>query len=418
MKIVLLNTSEKTGGAAIAANRLMHALIEAGIEAKMLVCEKQTNDPNVVSIHTSWLSRKFYFFRFFWERLVIFLYNKRNRSSLFAVSIANTGSDISRHPLIQSADVIHIHWINQGFLSVRNIGQLTRLGKPVVWTLHDFWPSTGICHYPYHCDHYTQQCGRCPFLHSNKGNDLSRIVYAKKQEQWRPVISYVGCSRWMALQAKKSNGLDVSRVYSIPNPIDTTIFRKTNQAVVRKNLNLPEHKKLLLFGALNVHDIRKGMKLLIAALQLLTYPKGQIEVVLFGRVKQEMHHLFPFPVHSMGYVTDTLRIVDIYNAVDVFVTPSLNDNLPNTIMEAMACGTPCVGFNTGGIPEMIDHKVNGYVAKYHDISDLVSGIEWILNYDKPEEISERARQKTEQNYTNASIANQYIQLYNRQMAMT
>ncbi len=413
MKVVLLNTSENKGGAAIAANRLMHALIEAGIDARMLVCHKQTGDMSVVAMNTSWWTNWMYFCRFLWERLIIFLHNKRDRANLFAVSLANTGLDVSEHPIIREADVIHIHWINQGFLSVKNIRQLIALGKPVVWTLHDLWPCTGICHYPYHCDRYMQQCGQCPFLHSNRENDLSRIVFEKKAAPWQHHIFYIGCSRWIASQAKQSKLPDAAKVYSIPNPIDTTVFKKTNRLAARQSLNLPEHKKLLLFGAFNVSDERKGMKLLIAALQLLTYPQEQIELVVFGRAKQDLSHLFPFPVHSIGYVTDIAQVVAIYNAVDVFITPSLSDNLPNTIMEAMACGTPCVGFNTGGIPEMIDHKVNGYVAKYHDISDLVSGIEWVLNHPHPEEMSAFCCRKIEENYNNAFVADQYIQLYNR-----
>ena len=137
MKVVLLNTSELTGGAAVAANRLMKALRKSGVEASMLVRDRKTDDPHVVSIDDSRMKRRLNFLRFVWERLVILICNLFSRKNLFQVSIANTGTDLSKHPLVQEADVIHLHWINQGFLSLADIRKLINTGKPIVWTLHD-----------------------------------------------------------------------------------------------------------------------------------------------------------------------------------------------------------------------------------------------------------------------------------------
>ena len=164
MKVVILNTSEHTGGAAVAANRLLKALRKQGVEATMLVRDKSSQDPNVHSINRTWFQQKVNLLRFLWERLVIFLCNRFSRSTLFQVSIANTGTDLSQHPLVQAADVIHLHWINQGFLSLHDLQKLVALDKPIVWTMHDMWPCTGICHHARDCEQFQQQCEGCFYL--------------------------------------------------------------------------------------------------------------------------------------------------------------------------------------------------------------------------------------------------------------
>lgn len=187
MKIVIINTSERTGGAAVAAGRLGKALEQAGIQVDKLV-RKDT-----------WLNR----FRFYWERLIIFLCNHLNRKNLFAVSIANTGMDLSGHPSVKEADIIHLHWINQGFLSVSNLGKLINSGKPIVWTLHDLWPATAICHYPDKCKKYQSKCSQCPLQVTNSLFDLANWTYNRKKQIGLNKIHFIGCSKWITEMAKK-----------------------------------------------------------------------------------------------------------------------------------------------------------------------------------------------------------------------
>ena len=395
MKIVILNTSERTGGAAVAAGRLSKALKQAGIQVDKLVRED------------TWLNR----FRFYWERLIIFLCNHLNRKNLFAVSIANTGTDLSGHPLIKGADIIHLHWINQGFLSLRNIEELVKLNKPIVWTMHDMWPCTGICHHARDCEKFQTGCGACFFLKS-EGKDLSTSVFDKKLSLYKDAnITFVGCSRWLSDRARKSYLLQEKAVLSIPNPINMEVYHPMDQNMPRGLLGLPSGKKLLLFGALNVTDKRKGIDFLIEALRKLE--KQDVELVVFGQVKDDIRGLFPVPIHSMGYLSDESKIVALYNAVDMFITSSLEENLPNTIMESMACGTPCVGFAAGGIPEMIDHRVNGYVANYKDAGDLACGIRWVLEHEDRQALSDACVKKVRDNYTEEVVARQYIALYKK-----
>ncbi|WP_303140892.1 glycosyltransferase family 4 protein [uncultured Parabacteroides sp.] len=393
MKIVILNTSERTGGAAVAAGRLGKALKQAGIQVDKLVRDD------------TWLNR----FRFYWERLIIFLCNHLNRKNLFAVSIANTGTDLSGNPSVKEADIIHLHWINQGFLSLKDIEALVKLNKPIVWTMHDMWPCTSICHHARDCEKFQTGCESCFFLKS-KGKDLSTSVFDKKLSLYKDAnITFVGCSRWLSGRAKKSYLLQDKTVLSIPNPIDTEVYHPIGQGTARELLGLPSEKKLLLFGALNVTDKRKGIDYLIAALRKIEKP--DVGLVVFGQVKDDIRGLFPVPIHSMGYLSDESKIVALYNAVDIFITSSLEENLPNTIMESMACGTPCVGFEIGGIPEMIDHKINGYVTNYKDANDLSNGIQWVLEHGDRQALSDACVKKVQENYTEEVVAKKYLELY-------
>ena len=341
--------------------------------------------------------------------MIIFLCNHLNRKNLFAVSIANTGTDLSGNPSVKEADIIHLHWINQGFLSLKDIEALVKLNKPIVWTMHDMWPCTSICHHARDCEKFQTGCESCFFLKS-KGKDLSPSVFDKKLSLYKDAnITFVGCSRWLSGRAKKSYLLQDKTVLSIPNPIDTEVYHPIGQGTARELLGLPSEKKLLLFGALNVTDKRKGIDYLIAALRKIEKP--DVGLVVFGQVKDDIRGLFPVPIHSMGYLSDESKIVALYNAVDIFITSSLEENLPNTIMESMACGTPCVGFEIGGIPEMIDHKINGYVTNYKDANDLSNGIQWVLEHGDRQALSDACVKKVQENYTEEVVAKKYLELY-------
>jgi len=412
MKIVLLNTSERTGGAAVAANRLMRALNKAGHEAKMLVRDKQTGDKNIVSINTSWVRKKINFIRFAWERLVIFACNRFSKKNLFAVSIANTGTNISKHPLVKDADIIHLHWINQGFLSLKNIWQLIKLGKPIVWTMHDMWPCTGICHHARTCTNYQLSCRNCFFLQHPSKKDLSARTFIKKFRLLKMSnITFITCSEWLCNRTKASALFSNKQITAIPNPVDIGRFKPIPKNIARHHFGLPENKRLLLFSAVNLSNQRKGFAYMAKAIGLLADYKDTLELVMVGNKKQHDMPTLPLNVRYVPYIAEEDEMVMLYNAIDLYVTPSLEENLPNTIMEAMACGTPCVGFNVGGIPEMIDHKKTGYVAEYKSAQDLANGIRWALFEADYKELSLQARKKAESCYDEKSVAAKYIALY-------
>ena len=411
MRVLIVNTSERTGGAAVAANRLMKALNNNGVKAKMLVRDKESDTLTIVGLPKSPMLH----WHFLWERFVIFCRLHFSRKHLFEIDLANTGSDITKLREFQEADVIHLHWINQGMLSLNGIRKILRSGKPVVWTMHDIWPATGICHLTLGCHYFVNRCAKCKYLPGGgSSNDLASRVWQKKQQmQADENIYYVACSRWLESEAKSSALLKGQKITSIPNPIDTHIYKKGNKEEARQRLGLPLDKKLILFASQRVTNENKGMSYLIEACRQL----GDLcEVVILGGHAEEVVAQLPMKAHPLGYVNDEQRIVDVYNAADVFVLPSLSENLPNTIMEAMACGVPCVAFKVGGIPEEIDHLKNGYVAAYRDANDLAKGIEWVLQKADYEALSQQAVHKVMQCYSQQSVAVKYLDVYQQAMA--
>ena len=416
MRVLIINTAERIGGAAIAANRLMAALKNNGIKAKMLVRDKQTDQVTVVALKKSW----WHLWNFLWERCCILVANRFKRHNLFAVDIANAGTDITTLPEFKQADVIHLHWINQGMLSLNNIKKIIDSGKPVVWTLHDMWPFTGICHYAENCDKYTTHCSHCPKLYKGSRHDLSYKVFRKKEKLYNGIntrITFVACSHWLEALAKKSYLAQRHTITSIANPVNTNLFHPLNKKFIREKLNLPTDKKLLLFSSLKITDKRKGIKYLVEACKILKEQKAEfcesLGVVVLGKESKQYNELFPFSVYSLNYVNTEKELAEIYNAVDLYVTPSLQDNLPNTIVEAMSCGIPCVGFNVGGIPQMIDHLHNGYVAQLKSAEDLANGIWWSLSEGNYATLSEIARHKAVNTYSEDIVASQFIKIYNQ-----
>lgn len=413
MRVLLVNTSEQTGGAAIAAKRLCEALGNNGVKAKMLVSRKESNCLTVSSPHDG-LLRKYNFIK---ERLTILAANKFRRHHLFDVDIANCGSRITRLEEFRKADIIHLHWINQGFISLKEIGRIVRSGKPLVWTMHDMWAFTGICHYTRTCEHYKKECGNCPQLYGGGSDkDLSRSVFKKKLSLFNDThIAFVGCSDWLATCARDSRLLAGKNIYSIPNPIDTKLYRPTDKVLARKALGLPQDKLLLLFAAFRITNKIKGLDYLCKAIQLLLKEKPElydnISLVAVGKDSDALSAMLPIKVHSLGYIGSEHKMTEVYNACNVFLIPTLQDNLPNTIMEAMACGVPCVGFNVGGVPQMIDHLRNGYVAAYKDSKDFARGISLLLGTTDYASFASNARSKVMAAFSESFVANQYIKLY-------
>lgn len=414
MKILIVNTSDRVGGAAIAANRLMKALKSEGAEVSMLVLNRQSASSDVQEIEGKWKKR----FTFLFERLVIWVRNHFSRRNLFAVSIANTGFDITTLSVFREADVIHLHWINQGFLSVDNLRKVLQSGKKVVWTMHDMWAFTGICHYSNDCRKYQTGCDFCPQLLSPSQHDLSSSVFAEKQKAYKTPFSVVGCSKWIADCARQSQLFTNQNICSIPNPIDTEVFRPLQKQPLRAKYHLPADKVLFLFSAQKVTDPRKGMNYLIEACSLIArnHPQvaSQIGLVILGGKASDLSNSSNFSHFStsfINYIHSEVEMAEIYNAVDAFVTPSLQDNLPNTILESLSCGLPCIGFNTGGIPEMIDHQKDGYVARYQSSSDLAEGMLWLFNHPDRKSLSDYARQKVLSTYSPHVIAHQMLELY-------
>lgn len=400
MNVLLLNTYPQ-GGAGVACRRLQLALRESGTSANLLTAS---------DVGSRW--------PFYAERLS-FLPFERDKSVRFSFSLANFGKNIAQHPLVREADVLHLHWVNQGFLSLKNIQQLAETGKPIVWTLHDMWAFTGGCHYSQGCEHFKNECGNCLFLKKTAKHDLSNRVWHRKQQFFPKNIQFVTCSEWLAAVAKSSSLLRDRPVAAIPNPIDTTIFKPSDEAerrAFRAEKGISLDAKVLLFAAMKVSEERKGFRFLLEALQILKtqHPDFQIEILVLGKAEAESLAALPYPAHALGLVQGEAELVRIYGSADVFAIPSMEDNLPNTVMESLACGTPVVGFQTGGIPEMVGHQQEGFIAPQKDSRMLATGIHWVTeNKAQLENLRLAARRKVQKNYANGIVAGRYAELYSK-----
>ena len=412
MNILLINTSDKLGGAAVACSRLRDALRKEGVAVNMLVAHKETADATVYRTASKWMNKVY----FLWERLGVFLHNGFRRDTLFQIDIATIGTDVTQLDVFKQADVVHLHWWNQGTLSLDGLLKIIRTKKPIVWTMHDMWPFTGICHYTDACTAYHQECHNCPLLFSRGGSsDLSHTLFLKKKAIYRQGdIAFVGCSDWLANQARRSALVDRQQVFSIPNPIDISAFYPADKRAIRKELNLPVDKKYILFGAVNSKDPRKGLDyMLIVSGLLATQDTADYHFLLVGKSSEEIKDQLALPATVLPFTTDQKQMSLYYQAASVFVIPSLQENLPNMVMEAMACGTPCVGFEVGGIPEMIQHQSTGYVARLKEAEDLAAGIVYCLADEaKLAQLSIAARRWVEENYAEARVADRYLALYN------
>lgn len=414
MKITLVNTYDTRGGAAIACKRLREALTANRIETSMLVQEVSKDHPGIFTKNKGFIYTLQGRFRFYLDTFFFTLFEASSRFR-FAFSAAITGTDISRHPLIRNADIIHLHWINQGFLSLRDIRKLTTLQKPVVWTLHDMWPFTGGCFHSGTCMNFTGKCGNCFFLKAPHENDLSHRVWKRKEEAFRKLdLHVVTCSNWLANRAKQSSLFGFRSVAVIPNPIDTSVFKPSDRAAARRQLELPQNKFIISMSAFKPLNEKKGFEYLRKALEKLVLSRPELKdnllILVIGYVPGESPFTLPIEYRITSYIHNEEEMAAYYNASDLFILPSLEENLPNTIMEALACGVPALAFDTGGIKDLIDHQVNGYLAEFGSVEDLANGILWIKNAPG-EQLARQARAKVLGNYTYEIVTRQYAALY-------
>lgn len=416
MKVLLLNTFDAHSGSALAAQRLTQGLKSAGVNASMLVQQKLSQNPIVLGPQTQFehvagkASRAL-------NNLPLKL-RQQSVDSEFSVPwfpwqiIPSQVQPVSRAAQIKP-DLVNLHWVNYNYLQIEEIANFN---VPVVWTLHDMWAFTGGCHYSGDCDHYTKLCGSCPQLGSQNDQDLSRWVWKRKAKAWEKLnLTLVTPSVWLAECAKKSSLFKNRRIEVIHNGLNLSLYQPIARHAAREILNLPKDKKLLLFGAVNAtQSRRKGFHFLQPALQRLARfnEQDQIDLVVFGANASEDQPDLGFKTHYLGKLNDEKMLALAYAAADVFVAPSLQDNLPNTLVEAIACGTPCVAFKVGGIPDIIGHQQNGYMAYPYQVEDLAQGIAWVLEEpDRYQKLCDRARQTAKQKFTLEKQAQSYLNLF-------
>lgn len=414
MRVLSVCTSDSTGGAARAAYRIHHAVREQGIDSKMLVKYKGTEDVDVLALE-SFLPHNLLYSAFDWTRnkfknkaqhLVWGKYP--NRSKLYMSDLRST--DIGGAFQKIDYDILHLHWINQRFLPIDELPK----DKPIVWTLHDSWPFCGVCHLPMECRGYQQQCGCCPALGSKDRHDLSYKVWKKKAEIYKHLdLHIVAPSRWIAECARKSSLFGNCDIRVIPNCIDVETFCPGNRDEACRQLQLDPGRRYLLFGAMNaVEDKNKGYDYLLRALSIIGQEiLGDTDLVIFGTNQVLPEEIGGIKVRNLGLLRTVKDIVSAYRVASVTIVPSLSENLSCTIMESMACGTPVVAFDIGGNGDMIEHQVNGYLAMEKDDSDLAKGILWCLENCHQCQLCENAHNKVSKTYSPDIVGQSYRSLY-------
>lgn len=410
MRVMYLNTNDNWGGAARAAVRLLSGVREAGVEAQMFVQCKLSDDTAVVG-PDGHFGNKLAKIRTILDCAPVSMYPKRNR---FIFSPAFLPDKLQRNVNALNPDIIHLHWLGEGFLRIES---LARFKRPIVWTLHDSWAFTGGCHLPFDCLNYREQCGCCPVLGSNRNNDLSRWVWRRKERTFSKLdLTVVVPSRWLARCAESSALLHGFPIEVIPNGLDLERFKPLDKLLARKTFGLPQDKKIILFGAISsTSDKNKGFHLLMPALQRLADKgwKEKVEILVFGSSKPADAPDFGLRTRYFGQLHDDASIALLYSAADILVAPSIQENLSYTVMEAMACGTPCVAFDIGGMPDLIEHKLNGYLSQPFEAEDLAEGIDWVLaDGERLRILSSRCRDKVAE-FSLDRVAARYIELYKK-----
>ena len=407
MNIRLINTSDQTGGAAVACKRFLDAFNAEGWNAKMLVQEKKSDDPSVVLCGNTSFSSVRFALEYIWFNKIA-----KNPNATNAFSAARVGQSIHSNSELLNADIIQLHWINNSFLQLKELEKIIDLKKPIVWHLHDMWPFTGGCHYSSGCNNYRLNCGNCLFLKKNHANDLSNKIWNQKKQIFEKAnITFVAASNWLAQIASESSLCKRHEVIHIPNTINTDFYKPIDKILAKQKLGLDSNKKHILFGAMNLSDTRKGFNYFREAINKIP-TSDKFELLVFGKKNESLQESFSSKINELGYIDSEEKMVMVYNAADMFVIPSLEDNLPNTVMESLSCGTPVVGFNTGGVPEMVDHMKNGFIAEQRNSIQLSEGVNWILNSADYKVISEAARAKVLNNYSRAVVTKKYGDLFN------
>jgi glycosyltransferase involved in cell wall biosynthesis len=412
MKVAIVNYLDINGGAARAAYRIHHTLRKSGIDSQMLVNVAASGDWTVQGPTRKWAKA---------------IGRIRPQLATPLRQLLRTGNPIIYSPAVvpsrwpermnaSDADVVHLHWVQCEMLSIADIG---RIRKPVVWTLHDMWAFCGAEHYT------TDHRWRDGYRRDNRpthesGFDLNRFTWQRKRKHWRRPLQIVCPSQWLADCVRTSALMHDWPVAVVPNPIDTDLWQPIDQRLARQLLDLPQDCTLLLFGAMGGgNDSRKGIDLLLAALpQLQSEPILQnLQLLVFGQLAPQSPPKLGFPVHYTGHLHDDLSLRALYSAADAFVLPSRQDNLPNTGIEAHACGTPVVAFNTGGLPDIVADRVTGALADPFEPASLAAAIHWVLqDPQRRRALGAAARERAERLWAPARVAGLYAEVYEGAMA--
>ena len=408
---MIVNRSDMLGGAAIASHRLMRALRRQGVDARMLVIDRRDIDPYAQAMGNE-LKNKWNFLA---ERLGIYLHNGFKRDTLFKIDTATRGYDLCKHPWVSETDIVVLNWINQGTLSLNTMWDLADMGKHVVWTMHDMWNCTGVCHHAYDCRKYEHTCKACPLL-GTKGNDLSTRTQKRKKELYASVpISFVAVSNWLADCCRRSSLMAGSNVQVIANPFPTDDYGFDRYR--DEELDIPVDKTVVAMGAARLDDPVKGFDRFIAMTRYIADNKpalaSKLHFLLYGGIKDEsLLDEIALPFTYLGFV-DSYEVNNVYRQADIVLSTSLHESFGYTLVEGMASGCVPVTTGDGGQVDIVEHLKNGYVASSVEPAELAKGLEWAeeCHIERGE-----LHAYVAENFDSSIIADKYVTLFDNLLA--
>ncbi len=405
MKVVHINTNDLGGGAAIAASRHCEAMIQAGIDAKMITLTKGSHKPYVKKIHLGLRTLLITAFSLLHGRLL------KQIKPTGTFSVMRFGHPFYNDKDISEADLIILHWVNQNCLSIKGVEKILQLRKPTIWYMHDMFPITGGCHHSLGCDGYKTECKNCPLI-NGKCKGLASKQLKSKLKHWQKYqnLSFVTPSNWLASCVRESALAQGHRVKVIPNTIDTDMF-KPLPFDCKMLFGLDPKKKTILFSADLSGSVYKGSQYTIDCLKQLD--PGKYEGLIIGNMPKGLMEHVSIKVTATGYLTDQLSLVLAYNACDTVLVTSIAENYPNVILEAMACGKPCVGFKVGGIPDLIKDGETGHLVSAGDVNGLKKSLIELLGGNTYAQMANSARDKVLEQNTFEVISKQFVQFIER-----
>jgi Glycosyltransferase len=395
------------GGAGKAAARLNSALNSIGENSIMHVKYKQSYDDTIIQINSNEINNVMF------EDLGNKYFRDNIKPGKTMASIMYPSIGFNYLNCIKDLDIVNLHWIS-GLISLEAIMKIHNMKKPMVWTLHDENPFTGACHYTGGCEKYKTDCSECPQLLSDEFNITKKILKLKSENIPKDIV-IVTPSLWLAETAKESRVFKNNRIEVIPNSLDMEIYSPVNKDVAKAKLGINPQTKVILFGADNIAEERKGFALLLETMIHLKKEKyiqdllgdDKFLILNFGSNNENLNEM-NLPYRSLGYITDERELSLIYSASDVVVLPSLEDNLPNIMIEAMACGTPVVGFEVGGLKDAVVENITGYLCELKDTRALALNVMKVL---KNKSMSEKCVDFSRKKYLQDIQARAYRELY-------
>lgn len=416
MRVLQIAANDIRGGASLAGYRLHQALRAMGCQSEMLVGRKYSDDSSVRSVEKSMkLNRRigrFYRRTLIRGRTRYYKNRKANHCERFDDDRSELGLDLLHQ--LGEYDVYFLNWVN-GLIDYTSFFRFCAENRlNLVWRMPDMTAFTGGCCYAWECTGYRTGCGQCPQLCSTKKKDLSYQIYSRKKMALDFLSSkqmhIVALNRWMVSHKELSPMLSRFQHVIIPNGVDPD-FSPVDKIEAKRVLGIKPEAKVVAFAANTLTNVRKNLKGLLATLKKLA---DMPDLLVLAIGNSESLGPIDIPYKTLGYLSDVKELSTAYSAADLFVTSALEDNQPNTVLEAMACGTPVVGFNVGGISEMVEENVTGVLVPRADNEGLASCISELLGNERlRKDMSKRCLVRVRERYSRVTQASSYYTLFER-----